>query len=104
MLERVRRGDTVIDTHPPRDVLARAPQSRQQWLAGFLPPREHEVLTRLVHGEDTARIAAAMSIKQSTARTHIQSVLTKLGVHSRLEACSFTVRHGIVDAPRAPQD
>jgi len=30
-------------------------------------------------------------------RTHLQAVLTKLGVHSRLEAVSFAVRHGLPD-------
>jgi DNA-binding NarL/FixJ family response regulator len=34
-----------------------------------------------------------MGVAHSTARTHIQSVLDKLGVHSRLEAAAFAARH-----------
>jgi two-component system nitrate/nitrite response regulator NarL len=102
MLERVLRGEIVIDP-PPRRRVGRG-SDKQRWLASFLTPREREVLSRLVHGESTARIARAMGISQSTARTHIQSVLTKLGVHSRLEASSFAVRHNIVDPPKAPHE
>jgi two-component system nitrate/nitrite response regulator NarL len=104
MLERVLHGETVIDGHAPRHPVEPDTPSEQQWLAGFLTPREKEVLARLVHGEGTIRIAAAMGVSQSTARTHIQSVLTKLGVHSRVEACSFAVRHHIVDVPPTGED
>ena len=44
------------------------------------------MLARLPAGERTAEIAAAMGVTRSTARTRVQTVLTKLGVHSRLEA------------------
>lgn len=105
MLEAVQRGEPVLNGHPPSHRVDQQPVSQQQWLASFLTPREREVLTRLVHREDTAHIATAMGVSESTARTHIQSVLTKLGVHSRVEALSFAVRHHIVElaelAPRA---
>jgi DNA-binding NarL/FixJ family response regulator len=71
-------------------------ESESQRLARFLTPREYEVLERLVHGEDTGTIARGMGVARSTARTHIQSVLTKLGVHSRLEAAIVAVRESIV--------
>lgn len=51
-----------------------------------LTPREREVLDRLVMGEGTATLAAKLGVTYSTARTHVQNVLAKLGVHSRLEA------------------
>jgi two-component system, NarL family, nitrate/nitrite response regulator NarL len=51
-----------------------------------LTPREREVLHRLVMGEGTATLARRLGVTYSTARTHIQNVLSKLGVHSRLEA------------------
>jgi two-component system nitrate/nitrite response regulator NarL len=46
-------------------------------------------------------IARKLGISRNTVRTHVQSILTKLQVHSRLEAASFAVRHGIVDPPRS---
>ena len=38
-----------------------------------------------------------LGVSRTTVRTHLQSVLTKLGVHSRLEAASFAVRHRLPD-------
>jgi len=64
-------------------------------LIRFLTPREREVLERLVAGQTTSRIAREMHVHYSTARTHIQNVLTKLGVHSKLAAVTFAVRNGV---------
>src|SRR5262249_41861259 len=52
-------------------------------LLQMLTPREVEVLLRVAEGEDTRLIAAGMRIAPSTARTHVQRVLMKLGVGSR---------------------
>jgi two-component system nitrate/nitrite response regulator NarL len=38
-----------------------------------------------------------MGVRLSTLRTHIDSVLIKLGVHSRLEAVAYAVREGIIE-------
>jgi two-component system, NarL family, nitrate/nitrite response regulator NarL len=63
----------------------------------FLTEREWEALGRLVRGESTASMARAMGVRVSTARTHIDAVLSKLGAHSRLEAVAYAVREGLVD-------
>ena len=63
----------------------------------LLTPREREVLARLVRGESTTGMARSMGVRLSTTRTHIDSVLIKLGVHSRLEAVACAVREGLVD-------
>jgi two-component system nitrate/nitrite response regulator NarL len=65
----------------------------------LLTPREREVLARLVRGESTTSMARSMGVRLSTTRTHIDSVLIKLGVHSRLAAVAYAVRQGIVDVP-----
>jgi two-component system, NarL family, nitrate/nitrite response regulator NarL len=61
-----------------------------------LSRREREVLGLLVEGSDNDGIAQALVISPETARTHIQNVLTKLGVHSRLEAAAFVVQNGLM--------
>lgn len=66
-------------------------------LARFLTEREREVLARLVRGESTSALARSMGIRPSTARTHVDAVLTKLGAHTRLEAVAYAVREGLVD-------
>jgi two-component system, NarL family, nitrate/nitrite response regulator NarL len=70
---------------------------RYPYLACSLTPREREVLARLVQGESTSAMARSMGVRLSTTRSHIDSLLIKLGVHSRLEAIALAVREGIVD-------
>jgi two-component system, NarL family, nitrate/nitrite response regulator NarL len=67
-------------------------------LARQLTPRELEVLKLLVEGSDNATIASELSVSTNTVRTHVQSILTKLGVRSRLQAAAFAVRHGLVSS------
>jgi two-component system nitrate/nitrite response regulator NarL len=42
-------------------------------------------------------MAAKLGVSRATVRTHVQSLLTKLGVHSRLEAASFAVRYRLLE-------
>jgi DNA-binding NarL/FixJ family response regulator len=65
-------------------------------LAGQLTPRELEVLEILVRGGSNAEVAQELGLSPNTVRTHVQSILTKLQVRSRLEAAAFAVRFGIV--------
>jgi two-component system, NarL family, nitrate/nitrite response regulator NarL len=44
-------------------------------------------------------MARSMGVRLSTTRTHVDSLLIKLGVHSRLEAVAFAVREGIIAVP-----
>ncbi|GAA2146866.1 LuxR C-terminal-related transcriptional regulator [Kitasatospora kazusensis] len=62
-----------------------------------LTHREVQVLVRIAEGEDTAAIAAGMAIASSTARTHVQRVLAKLGARTRLEAAAVAARTGLLD-------
>jgi two-component system, NarL family, nitrate/nitrite response regulator NarL len=72
-------------------------ETRRGGSARCLTSREHEALVRLVRGESTTCMAKSMGVRVSTARTHVDAVLTKLGVHSRLEAVALAVREGVVD-------
>ncbi|WP_420080562.1 response regulator transcription factor [Streptomyces sp. JL4002] len=73
------------------------PDDEGSRLLRLLTPREVEVLVRVAEGEDTRLIAAGMEIAPSTARTHVQRVLMKLGVGSRLEAAALAARTGLLD-------
>ncbi|MFJ3962726.1 response regulator transcription factor [Streptomyces sp. NPDC090036] len=83
---------------------AAQPDDEGSRLLRLLTPREVEVLVRVAEGEDTRLIAAGMEIAPSTARTHVQRVLMKLGVGSRLEAAALAARTGLLDRalPTAP--
>ncbi len=59
-----------------------------------LTVHERLVLESMVRGEDTQTLCNSLKISQSTVRTHVQHVLVKLGVHSRLEAVAFACAAG----------
>jgi DNA-binding NarL/FixJ family response regulator len=61
----------------------------------LLTDREREVLAYLAAGTDRAAIARELFISAHTVRTHVQRILTKLGVHSQLEAVSVALRAGL---------
>jgi two-component system nitrate/nitrite response regulator NarL len=63
---------------------------------GRLSRREREVLALLAEGLDHTRIAMALVISPQTARTHIQNILEKLEVHSRVEAAGLALEHDLV--------
>jgi DNA-binding NarL/FixJ family response regulator len=94
VLRRVADGELVVDqtARPGRP----RPSNEAQRAARYLTPREREVLTRLARGESTQALAKAMGVTRSTARSHVQSVLSKLNVHSQREAVIEAARHGLV--------
>ena len=62
-----------------------------------LTEREMQVLRLLSQGTDTDAIAAQLLIGTSTVRNHVQRILNKLGVHSRLEAVTYARDHHLLD-------
>lgn len=60
-----------------------------------LSHREREVLLRMVNGQPVSQIAIESVVSTSTIRTHVRSILTKLGVRSRLEAVSVARAAGL---------
>lgn len=98
LIDRVHGGGTALDTVPRPAARARAdPGDDTARLASFLSTRERSVLSALVRGDDTATIARALGVSTTTARGHVQGVLTKLGTHSRVAAVTTAVRSNLVD-------
>jgi DNA-binding NarL/FixJ family response regulator len=62
-----------------------------------LSRREREILALMVEGMDNHAIARALVISPHTARTHAQNVLSKLGVHSRVEAAAVAAEFGLIE-------
>ena len=61
-----------------------------------LTRRELEVLRLLACGARDAEISEALGIKHTTVRNHVEHILGKLGVHSRLQAVVFAAQHRLV--------
>jgi DNA-binding CsgD family transcriptional regulator len=57
-----------------------------------LTHREDEVLHALAGGASTSQAAAMLSVSVATVRSHVKSILSKTGVHSRIEAVALAHR------------
>lgn len=84
---------------PPAPARQVHPQSaehaRVHQLVGHLTERERQTLHCLLRALDTTEIARSLGVAPSTARTHLQTVLVKLGVHTRLQAVAVVVAAGV---------
>ncbi len=94
-IEQVHLREVFVDAALLRRTVKEKTRDESQHIARYLTRRELEVLARLTAGETTDNIAAVMGVTRSTARTHVQNILTKLGVHSRLEAVVVAAKAGI---------
>jgi DNA-binding CsgD family transcriptional regulator len=61
-----------------------------------LTPREKEILRCLAQGMSTPALAKKLSIARVTVRNHVQNILQKLGVHSKLEAVVLAHKHQLI--------
>jgi len=96
-LEQMAHGLTAIDTATWARASRRsrpAQESRTALALEYLTEREREVLKLISQGLSTVQIAEALNVSKSTARTHVQNLLVKLGVHSRLQAAALVAASG----------
>ena len=61
-----------------------------------LPPREKEIVARIVGGQSTRQMSFAMNITVDTVRTYVKNVLAKFGAHSRLQLAAMASRDGFL--------
>ena len=87
-------GDTAISPeHLARAIRAPAPAGER------LTKREQDVLRLVASGLSNEAMASQLILSLHTVRPHVQSILCKLGVHSKLEAAIFARDHGLAPAP-----
>ena len=83
-------GETAIPAAIVTRVLAlyreSARQHEGQALLETLTPRERQILAMMTHGTDNRTVAERLHISYATVRTHVRSILAKLGAQSQLEA------------------
>lgn len=100
-------GGAPVTVHMFRDVsvgkellmLVRERLSNLPTGEGSMSPltrREVEVLRLIANGLRTREIGGTLHVSSATVRNHVQNILEKLGVHSRLEAVAYATRHRLL--------
>ena len=88
-IRRVHSGETVI----PASLLTKLTAGLS---AEPLTDRELEVLTLLARGKSNKEIGTTLNISESTVKSHLRNIFTKLNVLSRTEAIASASRQGLV--------
>lgn len=93
----VAEGDAVLDPKVTRAVIAALPKT-----TALAPPdlstltdRERQVLAGLGAGLSNHQIGTRLRIGETTVKTHVSRVLTKLGVQSRVQAAIIATQAGL---------
>jgi DNA-binding NarL/FixJ family response regulator len=99
---RISEGETLLSPEELVEMLRIASQDREEEREARanieqLTRREREVLQALGEGLSNKQIAERLHMSVDTERTHMMNILSKLGVHSRLQALLFAARHGLVE-------
>ncbi|GAA4584621.1 response regulator transcription factor [Planotetraspora phitsanulokensis] len=95
----VAAGDGMLTPGVTRRVIeafARAPVPRRSRALDTLTARELEVLRLMARGLSNPEIAAELFISDTTAKTHVSRILTKLGLRDRIQAVVFAYESGLV--------
>ncbi len=101
----VARGDALLAPTVTRrliaDIVARSPRPPHLPLANGQPPasltaRETDTLRLVARGLSNAEIAAQLFVTEHTVKTHVSSVLSKLGLRDRVQAVVLAYESGLV--------
>jgi DNA-binding NarL/FixJ family response regulator len=100
-VRRAHRGEAIHDEHEVELAQRRLRHRRDldqdaEARLDRLTPRELEIMSLMAAGHDPEKIAGELGMSPNTLRTHTQNVLTKLRVHSKIEALVLAISHGKV--------
>ncbi|MDQ3640419.1 MAG: PAS domain S-box protein, partial [Actinomycetota bacterium] len=93
-------GETIISQEELQRVLSRVRSGGDGSRAARLTEREEQVLACIREGLSNATIAEHLGVTANTVRNHVQRILYKLNVHSKLEAVVLTTREGLQHGQR----
>jgi DNA-binding NarL/FixJ family response regulator len=99
-LERIGRGESLLDPSITGQVLAKMRQVREQERAhafAGLSEQEVQILARLTEGETNREIGDLLHLSEKTVRNYVSAILSKLDLNSRAQAAAYAARHRIED-------
>jgi two-component system, NarL family, nitrate/nitrite response regulator NarL len=100
-VERAAAGESVLAESMAAKLVAQLQKQREPKPAAppseldKLTPREREILACLARGESNKLIARVLDLAESTVKIHVQNILKKLGLSSRVQAAVFAVEQGL---------
>lgn len=98
----VAEGGTLLAPSITRRFIDRFTQRRVNTVAAArlerLTGREGEIMTAAARGASNAEIAEQLSIGAATVKSHVSSILTKLGLRDRIQIVIFAYESGLVEA------
>jgi DNA-binding NarL/FixJ family response regulator len=71
-------------------------------LGRLLSPREQDVLVLLASGKSNRAIATELEVREGTVRSHVSSLMGKLGVSNRTEAAALAIKRGLLLSSQKP--
>jgi two-component system nitrate/nitrite response regulator NarL len=71
--------------------------ARQSADKGKISPREREVLVLLARGASNKELARELDLAESTVKIHVQNILRKLNLNSRVQAAVYAVEQGMAE-------
>ncbi|HMC52965.1 MAG TPA: response regulator transcription factor [Acidimicrobiales bacterium] len=93
----VHRGGVVLAPQVASTVMSEVSRGRAAPGAQELTRRELEVLRLLARGLSNRELAEELFVSEKTVKTHVSSILSKLGLADRTQAALFAVRHGLAE-------
>jgi DNA-binding NarL/FixJ family response regulator len=95
----VHAGNAVLAPTDLTTLISGEFRERQALPTGYaaLTDKEREVLVAVARGQSNTEIAAAIFVSESTVKTHVGSILRKLGLRDRVQIVVFAHQHGLVD-------
>lgn len=92
-------GDNVLSPEMTTKLIGQFKSAKHQddepyKLFETLTPREKEILAWLTKGVSNKEIARFFNLSESTIKLHVQNILRKLNIHSRVQAAVFALEHG----------
>jgi DNA-binding NarL/FixJ family response regulator len=97
-LERVGRGESILDPAVMDQVFAKMREMRRQERAhafAGLSAQEMQILARVAEGETNREIGEALHLSEKTVRNYVSLMLSKLELNSRAQAAAYAARHRI---------
>ena len=94
------RGESVLQPAATARLLRELRHAAADPL-GQLTPRETDVLKGLAQGRSNREIAKTLSVSEETVKSHVSSILAKLGLADRTQAAIFALQHHLVPLDQA---